>query len=181
MPGYNATALAQNVLTGNQVACMLGDTLVAFAQTVGHQLPFGTEGLYGIGNEKPQEIVQLRAAPAFTLDSFELTAAGLTLLANGQRLEYLLAGNSFEMHVLEFNNGAYATLFTYIGCKAQNLAQNIPTNAPIRTTYSFLALDVLDNQGNSIMDDGKNALNVATAAASAGLAVSNLGLAGIAG
>jgi hypothetical protein len=181
MPGYNPATLAQNVLTGNNVAVMLGDTLISFAQTVGHTLPMGTEGLYGIGSQKPQEIQQLRMAPAFTLDSFELTANGLTLLANGQRLEYILAGNSFEMHVLEFVNGAYATLFSYVGCKAQNLSQNIPTNAPIRTTYSFLALDVLDPDGNSIMDDKMNALNVASAAASAGLAVSNLGLAGLPG
>lgn len=156
---------------------MLGDILVAFAQTVGHQLPMGTEGLYGIGNAKPQEIQQLRMAPAFTLDTFELTEAGLALLSNNQRLEYILAGQSFEMHVLEFVSGAYHVLFSYVGAKAQNLAQNIPTNAPIRTTFSFLALDVLDHLGNSIMDGGGNALSIATAATSAGLAATNLGLA----
>lgn len=177
MPGYSPKQLAQNVLTGNSVGVMLGEVLVAFAQTAGHQLPMGTEGLYGIGSAKPQEIQQLRMAPAFTLDTFELTEAGLALLSNNQRLEYILSGNSFDMHVLEFVNGTYRVLFSYIGAKAQNLAQNIPTNAPIRTTFSFLAMDVLDNIGNSIMDSGSNALNVANAAASAGLAASNLGLA----
>jgi len=155
---------------------MMGDVLVSFAQTVGHTLPFGTEGLYGIGSNLPQELQQLRVAPAFTLDSFELTEHGLALLAGGQRLEYLLAGNSFEMHVLEFVNGAYRTLFSYVGCKAQNLAQNIPTNAPIRTTYSFLAMDVLDGAGNSLMAFSNNALNVASATASAALAATNLGI-----
>jgi len=153
---------------------MLGDTIIAFAQTVGHQLPLGTEGLYGIGNSKPQEIQQLRMSPAFTLDSFELTDAGLTLLASNQRLEYLLAGKSYDMYVLDGNQNTI--LFAYVGAKAQNFAQNIPTNAPIRNSYSFLAMDVLDADGNSIMDTGDNALSIASAAASAGLAASNLGL-----
>jgi hypothetical protein len=174
MPGYNAQQLAQNVLNANNVVCMLGDIAVAFAQTVGHQIPMGTEGLYGIGNAKPQEIQQLRMSPAFTLDNFTLTSAGVTLLAAGQRLEYALAGNSYEMHVVDGLTNT--VVFSYVGAKAQNVAQNIPSNSPIRTSYSFLALDVLDANGNSIMDDGHNALNVATAAASAGLAATNLGL-----
>lgn len=174
MPGYNAKTLSQNVLNGNNVAVMLGDLVVAFAQTVGHQVPMGTEGLYGIGNAKPQEIQQLRMAPAFTLDNFALTATGLTLLANGQRLEYLLAGQSFDMHVVDGLTNT--VVLTYVGAKAQNFAQNIPTNAPIRDTFSFLALDVLNANGQSIMDDGNNAFSIAAAGASAGLAVTNLGL-----
>jgi hypothetical protein len=153
---------------------MLGDTIIAFAQTTGHQLSLGTEGLYGIGSAKPQEIQQLRMAPAFTLDSFTLTQAGLTLLANGQRLEYILAGKSFDMHVLDGTTNTL--LFSYVGAKAQNLAQNIPANAPIRTTFSFLAMDVLNNVGASIMDDGLNAFNVVNAAAGAALGAYNLGL-----
>jgi len=157
---------------------MLGDITVAFAQTVGHQAPFGTEGLYGVGTAKPQEIQQLRVAPAFTLDQFELTTQGMNLLGGGQRLEYILAGTSFEMHVLDGTTNPPTTVISYVGAKCQNMAQNIPTNAPVRTTYSFLALDVLDNNGNSIMDDGHNALNVASFATAAGLAgISNLGLA----
>lgn len=174
MPGYNQKILAQNVLNSNNVAIMLGDIIVAFAQTTGHQVSFGTEALFGIGNAKPQEIQQLRMAPAFTLDSFTLTDIGLTVLGGGQRLEYILAGKSFEMHVL--NGESNTTMYSYVGAKAQNLAQNIPTNAPIRTTFSFLALDVKDNQGNSIIDDGNNVLSVLSAAAGAGLAASNLGI-----
>lgn len=174
MPGYNQKTIANNVLTANNVVIMLGDIAVAFGQTTGHQYAFGTEGLYGIGSAKPQEIQQLRVSPAFTVDSFTLTDEGLVVLGGGQRLEYILAGKSFEMHVV--NGAGNNTMFSYVGAKAQNTAQNIPANAPIRTTFAFLALDVLDNQGNSIIDDGLNALSIAGAAAGAGLAVSNLGL-----
>lgn len=174
MPGYNAQQLAQNVENGNNVAIMIGDVVVMFAQTVGHQVSMGTEQLYGVGSAKPQEIQQLRMSPAFTLDSFSLTDAGVTLFGAGQRLEYILAGRSFEMHVLDGLTNT--TKFSYIGAKAQNLAQTIPANAPLRSTFAFLAMDVLDASGNSIIDDGNNAIAVATAAASAGLAGSNLGL-----
>jgi hypothetical protein len=174
MPGYNGQTLAQNVLNGNNVVVMLGDEPVAFAQTTGHQFPMGTEQLYGIGNAKPQEVQQLRISPAFTLDKFSLTPTGVQLLENGQRLEYSLAGKSYEMHVLD--GSANQVIMTYVGAKAQNYSQNIPANAPIRETFSFLALDVLDANGNSIIDDGNNALNIAAAGATAALGASNIGL-----
>jgi hypothetical protein len=174
MPGYAPKTIAQNVLNANNVAIMLGDITVAFGQTTGHQFAMGTEALYGIGNAKPQEIQQLRMSPAFTVDSFTLTDTGLVVLGGGQRLEYILAGKSFEMHVV--NGESNTTMYSYVGCKAQNVGQTIPSNAPIRTTFAFLALDVLDNNGNSIIDDGLNVLSIAGAAAGAGLAASNLGL-----
>lgn len=174
MPGFNAKVIANNVQNGNNVAILLGDQVISFAQTVGHQVSMGAEQLYGIGTAKPQEVQQLRMSPAFSLDSFSLTATGLTLLAGGQRLDYILAGKSFDMHVLD--GATNTTMFSYIGAKAQNLAQSIPANAPLRSTYSFLALDVLDSQGNSIMDSGDNAIDVASNAASVFVAGAGLGL-----
>lgn len=174
MPGFNAKQAANNARNGNTVAVMLGDQIIAFAQTLGHQIPFGTEQLYGIGTSKPQEVQQLRMSPAFTLDTFALTEAGVTLLQGGLNLDYILAGNAFDMHV--FDGLTNTVLFSYVGAKAQNLSQNVPTNAIVRTTYSFLALDVLDPQGNSIMDDHQNAISVASAGVSiAGAVGSNLG------
>lgn len=123
----------------------------------------GTEQLYGIGSAKPQEIQQLRMSPAFTLDSFALTAAGQNLLQGGQNLSYLLAGNQYEMIV--YDGLGKAAVYTYVGAKCSNFGENIPANAPVRDTYSFLALDVLDLNGNSIMDDGNNALQVGAAGA----------------
>jgi hypothetical protein len=161
VPGFNGTTTALNVQNGNSVAIMLGDQVVAFAQTTGHQISMGGEQLYGIGSAMPQEIQQLRMSPAFTLDSFSLTQAGATLLQAGQNLNYLLAGKQYDMSVFDGLTGT--VLFTYVSSKCQNFSQNIPVNAPVRSTYSFLALDVIDNEGNSIIDDGNNALAVSAA------------------
>ena len=137
---------------------MVGDIVVAFAQTSGSQVSFGTEQLYGVGTARPQEVQQLRVSPSFSLDAFSLTSHGLTVLGGGQRLEYILAGKSFEMHVLDGLTNT--VLYTFVGAKAQNVSMNVPANAPLRTTYAFLALDVIDNKGNSIIDAGDNAIAV---------------------
>lgn len=176
MPGFNPQQIAENVQNGNQVAVMLGDQIVYFAQTAGHQYPFGTEQLYGIGSSLPQEVQQLRISPQISLDSFVLTAAGKTLLQNGTDLAYILAGNTFDFHV--YDGLSQTVLFTYVGCKCQNFAQSIPTNAPSRNTFSFLAMDVLDSKGNSVLNTGENAISIATSAASAALAAGALGLTG---
>ena len=165
MPGFSAQATASQARSGNTVAVAIGDTTVAFAQTVGLALPMGAEQLYGIGSSKPQEVQQLRMSPSITLDSFALTENGLKLLANGQNLNYLLAGNQFDIYLLDGLN-AQQTLFAYVGCKCSNFSQNVPANAIVRDSYSFLAMDVLDPNGNSIMDTGENALAVASAAVS---------------
>jgi hypothetical protein len=161
VPGFNGTTTALNIQTGNSVAIMLGDQVVAFAQTTGHQIAMGGEQLYGIGTALPQEIQQLRMSPAFTLDQFSLTQAGATLLQAGQNLNYLLAGFQYDMSVFDGLTGT--VLFTYVSSKCQNFSQNIPANAPVRSTYSFLALDVLDPSGNSIINDNNNALAVSAA------------------
>ena len=174
MPGFTPSQVALNVRNGNSVEILLGDQVIMFAQTVGDQIAMGTEQLYGIGSGKPQEVQQLRWSPSFTLDSFALTATGLTLFQNGQELYYILAGNAFDMHVLDGLTNT--VLRSYVGAKAQNMSNNTPTNAPVRSTRSFLALDVLDPNGNSIMDDGNNALTLASAGVGAGLAATNLGI-----
>lgn len=175
MPGFNPTTQALSVRNGNTVAILLGDQEVAFAQTSGHQISMGAEQLYGIGSALPQEVQQLRMSPAFTLDTFALTENGINLLQGGQNIDYILAGKQFVMHVYDGLTGTI--VYTYVGAKAQNLAQNIPANAPVRTTYSFLALDVLDPNGNSLLNDGNNAVAVASAGASVLTTVgSNLGL-----
>ena len=158
-----------SVRNGNTVAVLLGDQVVAFAQTTGHQIPMGAEQLFGIGSQKPQEIQQLRMSPAFTLDQFALTQNGIDLLQGGQNLSYLLAGKQYDMVV--FDGLSNQAIYTYVGCKAGNFAENIPANAPVRDTLSFLALDVLDPLGVSIMDDGNNAIQVSPTGVALGAGV----------
>jgi len=174
IPGFASTQQSLSVQNGNTVEILLGEVTIGFAQTTGHQIAMGTEQLYGIGSAKPQEIQQLRMSPAFTLDSFALTVAGQALLQAGQNLSYLLAGNQYEMIV--YDGATQTAKYTYVGCKCGNFGENIPANAPVRDTYSFLAMDVLDPNGDSIMDDGNNALQVGAPGA-IGAGVSNaLGL-----
>jgi hypothetical protein len=175
MPGFQPQPVASNVQTGNQVAVLLGDQIVYFAQTVGHQFPFGAEQLYGIGSALPQEIPQLRISPQISLDSFALTTQGEATLQSGVSLSYILAGNSFDFHV--YDGLTNTVRFTYVGCKCQNFAGSIPTNTPSRNSYSFLAMDVLDSKGNSVLNTGENALSIATTAASAALAAGQIGAA----
>lgn len=139
----------------------------------------GTEHLFGIGTSKPQEIQPLRFSPQLTVEEFELTAVGQQLLAGNQNLAYILASNQFDIHVMANDTGQNQnTVYTYVGCKAQNFSGSIPANAPVRDSFTFLALDVLDVNGNSIMDTGTNAISVVTsvASAAAGLAANNLGI-----
>jgi hypothetical protein len=174
VPGFASTNPALNVRNANTVEILLGELVIGFAQTTGHQLAMGTEQLYGIGSAKPQEIQQLRMSPAFTLDSFALSAQGQALLQGGQNLSYNLAGAQYEMIVYDGKSGT--AIYTYVGAKSGNFGENIASNAPVRDTYSFLAMDVLDPNGNSIMDDGNNALQ-GGAAGAIGAGVSNaLGL-----
>ena len=174
MPGFNGAAVANNVRNGNSVAAMVGDQIMYFAQTTGHQYPFGAEQLYGIGSALPQEVQQLRVSPQISLDSFALTVAGTNALQGGVSLPYVLAGQVYDFHV--YDGLTQTVLFTYVGCKCQNFAESGPANAPWRDTYSFLAMDVLDSQGNSVLNTGENAISVATAAAGAVLAAGQLGL-----
>lgn len=131
---------------------MIGDQPIGFAQTTGHGWDFGTEGMYGIGTAMPQEIQQLRVAPQFSLDSFALTDNGLALLGYPSNLASVLANNSFNMHVIDGVTGD--SLFTYVGAVASNFNENIPANQPVTDTISFLALDVLDDTGQSILNVG---------------------------
>lgn len=165
MPGFNNVPVSNNARNGNSVAAMLGDQIVFFAQTVGHQYPFGTEQLYGVGSALPQEVQQLRVSPQISLDTFALTKQGINSLQAGQNLNYLLAGQVFDFHV--YDGLTQSVLFTYVGCKCQNFAESVPANAPVRDTYSFLAMDVLDTKGDSILNTGENALAIPAVAAAA--------------
>src|ERR1019366_7045458 len=119
MPGYSPIQVANSARNANTVAIAIGDNPVAFGQTTNHSFALGAEQLYGIGSAKPQEVQQLKMAPQITVDAFALTDQGVSLLASGQMLAYLLAGNAFDIYVLD-GLSSDTTLFAYVGCKAGN-------------------------------------------------------------
>lgn len=150
MPGFGPTQLQYSARNSNSVVLLIGDQAVAFAQTSGHDFGFTTEQLYGIGSAKPQEIQQLRVGPTITLSEFALTQAGETLIQNGSSLVSLLANNNFDIHVVDGQSGK--ALFTYVGCVASSFNENIPANQPISDAVTFMAMDVVDNNGNSLLN-----------------------------
>lgn len=149
MAGINAQQLNYNVLNANQVMVQLGDAVVAFAQTAPHSIDFGAEALYGVGDATPQEIQQLRILPQITLEFFALTSEGIKLLGGGQRIAYALANNQFQIHLIDDKSGQ--VLFTYVDAVAQNFSETLVSNRPIIDSIPFLAMDVLDINGNSIL------------------------------
>lgn len=150
MPGFTQEQLNYNALNGNNVAVLIGDQTIAFAQSTDHTTDFGTETQYGIGSAKPQEIQQLKFSPTITLTQFALTDTGKQRIqGNTQNLISLLANNQFNLHIVSANG---ASLYTYVGCVCTNYGQNIPANAIITENLNFQAMDVLDSSGKSILN-----------------------------
>lgn len=155
MPSFNQRQLNYKALNGNAVEIMLGDIPVAFAQTSAQNIDFGSDALFGIGSAKPQEIQQLRFLPSITIDTFTLTDQGFAAVGYPTVISSILANNQFDIHVLESDG---TVLMTFAGAVAQTFNQNIPTNAIVTEALAFLAMDVLDNTGQSILNSN-SALN----------------------
>lgn len=172
MPGFNAQQLAYGVRNGNMVTVMLGDLEVGFAQTSSASNAWGTESLYGIGSEKPQEIQQLKISPTVSVDSFSLTEKGLTYLGYPSSMLEVLSNNAFDFHLM--NEGGLPIL-TYVGCVAENFNLNIPANQPITQSVSFQALDILNALGVSILG-ANQAIQTIEQAALIGTALNTAGL-----
>ena len=171
MPGFNAQQLSYKVQSGNSVVIMIGDQVVAFAQTSDQAVDFGTDTLYGIGTAKPQEIQQLRFSPTISITSFVLTNQGIIALNYPSNLLQVLANNQFDLHVMDASG---IPLLTFVGCVAGNYNQNVPANAIITENIAFQSMDVLDSTGQSILN-GNFALQSVTSLALTGLTLNTVG------
>jgi hypothetical protein len=149
MPSYNQQTLNYAAQNANAVKIMIGDVVVAYAQTTTHSTDLGAQQLYGIGSTNPQEIQQLRFSPTISVEFFELTSQGIALLGTGKRLVYTLANTQVDIHIIDGNTNTPS--FTYVSCTANSYSETIATNAIIMDSVSFLALDVLDDTGTSIL------------------------------
>lgn len=159
MPGFNQQQLDYKARSGNTVVVLIGDQPIAFAQTVTHSFDFGAEGFYGIGSAKPQEIQQLRNTPTITIDQLNLTQDGRRLTQGGSAtaLVGLLANNSFNIVIVD--GDSQEALFTYVGCVSGNFNESVPMNAAVTDATTFLAMDVLGQDGQSLLN-GPNAYDV---------------------
>lgn len=149
MPGYNQQQLLYKVQNANACSILIGDVVVGFGQTMAPTMDFGTEGIYGIGSPKPQEIQQLRFSNVITLDKYRLTKEGEAFFGVTTPLWTLLANNYFDFFLLDENGDAF---LAYVGAVAQNNNLSINANTPLTEGMSFLALDVLDSQGQSVLN-----------------------------
>lgn len=163
MPGYNAETLLYKVQNANSVSIAIGDQVIGFAQSMNPSLDAGTEPYYGVGSSKPQELQQLRFSPSLSVDKFKLTNEGQQFFGINTPLETILANNSFDIYAIDDNGVAF---LAYVGCVMSNQGLNISANSPISESITFMALDVLDSDGNSVLN-GQNALNVNFAASAA--------------
>lgn len=173
MPGFNPQTLSYRARNANSVVVVVGDQPIAFAQTTNHRFPFGTEGLYGVGSALPQEIQQLKISPEITLDNFALTSVGNNIIQNGQNFASIIANNQFNISLIDGNTNS--VIFTYVGCVAQDFNESVSANRPITDAIAFLAMDVLDQTGQSILN-GQNAYNVPSTLGSRANAGAGLGI-----
>lgn len=149
MAGFNAKALANKVRNGNTVSILVGDQIIGFGQGLQHSIDFGAEGIYGIGNAKPQEIQQLRTSVTLTLDSMALTEEGISYFGYSASWESILAGNQLILHWTDYEGN---TLLTFDECVASNFSSNLQANQPVTQSTSFIAMDVLDADGDSLLN-----------------------------
>jgi hypothetical protein len=162
MPGYNQQQLLYKVQNANACSIMIGEQLIGFGQTAATGIDMGGEGLYGIGSAKPQEIQQLKFTNNFTLDKFRLTAEGLAFFGETVQLQTILAYNAFDFFLLDTDGTAF---LSYVGAVCTTTNLNIAANQPLTEGISFLALDVLDSSGVSVLNS--NSAELVNALASA--------------
>jgi hypothetical protein len=165
MPGYSQQQLLYKVRNANACSIMVGDQLIGFGQTASTSIDMGGEGLYGIGSAKPQEIQQLKFTNTFTLDRLMLTAEGSAFFGETAQWVTILAYNALNFFLLDTDGTAF---LSYVGAVATSTNLNISANQPLTEGTSFLALDVLDSDGNSVLNSNSadvfNALASATSA-----------------
>lgn len=157
MPGFNQSAINPKVLTSNAVVLMIGDQELGFGQTSSLSVGYGTEPFYGVGTAKPQEIQQLRFSPSLTLSMFALSNEGIAFFNYPGVLGTILANNQFNIVVMGSNQ---IPVWTFAGCTASDYNFNAPANSAITEDISFIAMDVYNPLGISILQ-GNFALNVA--------------------
>lgn len=161
MPGFNQQQLLYKVQNANACSILIGQQLIGFGQTAATSIDMGGEGLYGIGNQKPQEIQQLKFTNTFTLDQFRLTDEGLAFFGQTVQLSTILANNAFNFFLLDDDQTAF---LSYAGAVCTSTNLNIAANQPLTEGLSFLALDVLDANGDSVLNG--NSASVINALAS---------------
>lgn len=171
MPGFNQQLINAKVASANETAILVGDQPIAFGQTAGVSLGYGAEELYGVGNAKPQEIQQFKFNIGVTLSALKMTQAGLNAVGQNAPWLKVLTNTELTFHLVDDKGNS---IMTIIGCTAGSYSSNIPANQPITEDISFMALDILDENGDSYLDSGGAAIFNSLAASGVNF-IQNLG------
>lgn len=157
MPSFNQQAMNNQFYSSNQIVILIGSQEIGFGQTASANLGLGAEQFYQIGTALPGEIQQLRYSPSITLNYFKLTDRGLGLFGYTANtpLSSIIANNKFNL-AMNDNNGNL--ILTFLSCSAASFNMSVPANAPVTEDIDFLALDILDANGVTILN-GNFALN----------------------
>jgi hypothetical protein len=149
MASFNATSLNYKVRNGNSVIISFGSVIVGFGQSSTNGVSFGTEPLYGIGSSLPGEIQQLKISPTLNMSALQLTSAGLAALGQPSSWLSIVANTQLNFTITDGATGT--VLLTYVACTCDSYSSDIPANAPITESTQWMALDVLDSTGTSVL------------------------------
>ena len=145
---FNPTPITQQVMTANNVVILLGTQEIGFGQGVMFNANFNARSLYGVGSQKPQEIQSQIFKPSVGVSSLLLSNIGVTLLNYPSTLGDLLGLNQFNIVMMGYND---IPLYTYVECTATEYDVSVPLNKPILEIIKFMAMDVVDITGVSIL------------------------------
>lgn len=148
MSNFNPIPIAQQVMTANNVVILLGIQEIGFGQGVFFDTDFNALPLHGIGSQKPQEIQSQVFRPYVDILMLNLSNIGLTLLNYPSTLGDLLGLNQFNIVMMGYNN---LPMYTFVECTATRYNVGVSVSRPITEQIRFMAMDVLDVMGVSIL------------------------------
>jgi hypothetical protein len=160
---------------GNQCIIFVGATPIAFAEAFDFTIDYGAQQVYGIGSEKPQDLQQLKFAPRFSLRSIELTTQGQLLVGSGQaNLRNYLGNNYFNVGVFTADDSIID--LTFLMAMATSVRTTIPANGLVTDTFDCLAMDVINELGQSLAGNPllTNALGTPSVAVGVGEAAAGI-------
>jgi hypothetical protein len=145
---FNPTKITQQVMTSNNVIIMLGIQEIAFGQGAAFNSNYNAQVQYGVGSQKPQEIQSQTFLPSVGISTLLLSNVGATLLNYPSTLGDLLGLNQFNIVMMGYND---LPMYTYVECTATEYDVSAPVNKPITEVIKFIAMDVVDISGISVL------------------------------
>ena len=147
---YKASPLSYSVQNSNSVSVLVGSVPVAFGQSVEWGISFGTVQIKGIGTVKPQEILQDNLTATVTIRSLVMVPSLLYPNAAPSAYASILGSGTQTINIALTGNSP-ADLLYFTDCTCDQFLVSLRTNKPLTQQFTFLAMDVLDQFGISVL------------------------------